>query len=165
MCHPQADRDSRGCAAVGHFPTLQVKALHSAYSATGLRVRLALCWQSAGISNDCSVGLWHTGFEICILYSSHQTALHFWNCLPKLVSVFLTPLLTFPPHMTLCQCLMTMLQHMKLPPALLPLRLYGLQAKYLMTSEGRAELQSPDQPFEVEDTRNQSPFRFYSVKQ
>lgn len=49
------------------------------------------------ISNDCRVGLWHTGFEICILYSSDQTALHFWNCLPKLVSFFLTPLLTSPP--------------------------------------------------------------------
>lgn len=70
------------------------------------------------------------------------------------------PLQTFAPSMTLRQCLMAMLQHMKPPPALLPLRLYGLQAKYLMVSEGRAELHSPDQPFEVEDTRNQSPFRF-----
>lgn len=88
------------------------------------------------------------------------------RCTFGTVSLSLSPLLTFPPpHLTLRQCLMTMLQHMKLPPALLPLRLHGLQANYLMTSEGRAELQSPDQPFEVEDTRNQSPFRFCSVKQ
>lgn len=41
-CHPKEDRVPRGCAAGGHFPTLQVKALHCADSATGLHVRFAL---------------------------------------------------------------------------------------------------------------------------
>lgn len=57
---------------------------------------------------------------------------------------------------------MTPLQQIKLLHALLPFGLYGKQV--ILTSESRAELQTPDQPLEVEDTTNQSPFRFCFVK-